>query len=159
MPIGANEGELITLLVAIYSTVQSGITISGLGWVSYSLTRWLSHYTQIDEPDPTIFLRLFEMIFDQVFAPIGLTVSERVQSPMVRKLSFLLSIGVAVILIAFMSYLATAGLLAGGVLAVYQTYGFVINPVPVFREIVACIVVIAMGVMFHAEDRANQKPV
>lgn len=156
MPIGSSGGELLPVLIAVVGAIQIGMGLSGIGFVSHSVTHWLSRYTRIEEPDPTMYKRQFEMVFDTLFAPVGWSVASKTRSPVVSQLSFQLSIGVAVILGALVTYLVTAGIITGAALATHHAFGFVINPVPLFRQVVAFVVVCGLAVMFHAGDRAKQ---
>lgn len=158
MVIGSGEGQLIPVLLAVFGVIQFGIISSTIGLVFHLVTRWLSRCTHIGEPDPTMYTRQFEMLFDTLFAPVGWTVANKTQSPMVSQLSFQISIGVTVILSALLTYLVTGGILTGTVVATHHAFGFVINPMPLFRTVVAFVVVWALAVVSHAGDRAKQIP-
>ena len=144
--------QLFSALVDVFSVMQIGLVFSTIGSVSYSTELLLSKHTHLEEPDPTMYTRQFEMLFDTLFAPVGWTVAKRTQSPLKRRVSFQLSIGVIVIFSSLVIYLVTAGIITGAALATHQAFGFVMDPIPLFRQIVAFVVVCGLAVMFHAGD-------
>ena len=156
MPIGIEQGELIPVLLALVAAIQSGLTLSGVGYVSFRLTEWLSKYGYAEPPDPTIFKRRFAQSVENLFTPIGETAVHYTSTPVTRQTSFYLAVGAAVVVAALSFYLTSATVILGGVVATYQTTGIFIDPAPLFRQIVAFAVLWALAVMFYAEEQARQ---
>lgn len=158
MPIGGIGGQLMPVLRTAFTVIQVGIVASSAGYLLYLTWGRLAGYTRIEEPDPTIFKRQFEMFFDKRFAPIGWTVANRTKSPVLRPFSYYLSISFAVILGALLSYLVTGSVIATTVVATHHTLGIGITLMPLLRTVVAFVVLVALAIIFHAGDRANQIP-
>lgn len=158
MPIGAGDGQLIPVLIAVFESIRYGLIVSCFAFISHTVHLKLSRHTPIEEPDPTIYKRQFEYIFDAYFTPIGRSTAERIRSPLLGQITFQTSIGLMVIVTALATYLITAGLLVGVTLATYQAFGVVIKTAPLFRYVVAFVVVGTVAVMFHAGERAKQMP-
>lgn len=156
MSIGSTGNHLLPVINAVMLVMMLGLLLSGYGLVFNSVKKWLSRYTHIEDPDPTEFKRPFVKFYDRVFAPAGSATANGIRSPVVSQVSYLLSVGVAVLLFGTVTYLATAGLMVGTAVASYHTLGVTMDLVPTYRMIVAFVVVLGMAVMFHAEDRAKE---
>lgn len=156
MPVSTTGGQLVSLLVTIGIVLQGGLILSGIGLVSHKLTDWLSRHTRIESPDPTMYIRQFEVFFERLFTPIGQTAANKTSSPLASQLSFYFSIGITVIAIATAIYVMSAGLITGTAMVTYQTLGIVFDPVPLFRQIVALVVIGASAILLHAWERSGE---
>ncbi len=156
MSLQSSTSELIPIFVAIFALVQVGVFLSGFGTVAHSLQHWLSKYTRVEEPDPTAFIRSFERVFDMLFAPVGESAASRVGAPPLRQILYVVSIGVVVIAGALVTYLIAGGAIIGAAVVSYQTAGFSVEPVSLFRAVVAFVVLCGFSVMMHAQRRAQR---
>ena len=156
MSLQSSTSELIPILLAMFALIQGGVIISGFGTVAHSLQRWLSKYTRVEEPDPTAFIRSFERAFDMLFAPVGESAARCVRAPPLRQILYVVSIGVVVIAGALVTYFIAGGAIIGATVVSYQTAAFSVEPVSLFRAVVALVVLCGFSVMMHAQRRAHR---
>lgn len=140
----------------VLGIAQTGLIGSGALYISHSLTRWLSRFTPLEEPDPTIFMRLFDHIYDLVFTRIGLRAINERRSPLTNSVAFQLSIGIAVILIFPMIQIALSSLAAGTAIAMYLLTGIAVDLTSIYQQILALIVFLSLSVMCYTQEKAQQ---
>lgn len=157
MPLGTIMQEVIPVLIALTGILQEGLTLSAYGFVGHSVTYRLSHHVSfIEKPDPTLYTRQFDRFFEMSFASIGEAVAERAESPAGRQLSFYLTVSITVLIAAILVYLIAAGTITGAVIVAYLSVGIIIDPTPVFYQVVAAVLFLALAVLFHADARAKR---
>ena len=155
MPISGIEGEVTTLSRQFGAVVQLGLMMSTVGHFSVGLTGELSKHSSIDAPDPMLFRRLFEVLYDRLFDPVGAKSSAGSVSLKAGQISYHLGVGIAVIALSTLLYTTTAGLLVGAKYAAYYTGAFSVQVAPFFRSVIALVVLFAISVMFHSQMRAK----
>lgn len=156
MSIEAGSESLVEFTILVHSVMQTGVIVSAFALASHKLTNLLSRFTRVEREDPTVYFRQFESFFNALFEPIGLSVADKVRSPWLSQISFQFSISMAVLAIAVVIYLITGGVAIGSALATHMAFGTVIDPIPVFRQVIALVVICGMAVMFHASERAGE---
>jgi hypothetical protein len=152
----SGEEHLLPVLITTVLVMQSGLLLSEIANVAYSVQNWLSKYTRVEKADPAAFKRIFERIFDALFAPVGSTVAKKCGSPGVRQISYQLAVGGVVLVTAVVVQLVMAGAVTGAAVTAHQAFGITLNPVPVFRQLIALVVISSFAVMHHAEGRAKR---
>lgn len=148
--------HLMTVLSGVFALIIGGMFASGgIGQPQYVARQWLSHYTRVEEPDPTEYQRTWENLFSRYFDPVGLAAAERTRTPVTQQLSYHLGVSVAVLALAVVIYLLTAGMLVGGTVAAYYA-GIQLDPVPLFEIVVAFVVLLGFAILAHSQERASQ---
>lgn len=151
MDIGTGA-ELITLLAATTAVVKSGLIISGIGLISHAITRRLAEHTSIEKPDPTIYMRQFDAFFDSLFTPAGQKAASLAERSVTKQFAFLLAVDFVILVSAVTVYIISAGVVVGSVVMSYQTFGVSIDPVPVYRQVTALVVLCTLAIAFHAKE-------
>lgn len=150
--------HLLPVLGGVFGLMKLGLVITVLaGLPQYYGRQFLSRYTPVDMPDPTLYQRPWERLYNQYFDPFGVAAAERSTRLVPRQITYHLSIGVVVLALAVVTYLLTAGVLVGGTVAAYQA-GLEINLIPMFDTVVAAVVLVGFAILAHAQERASQLP-
>lgn len=151
----ANAGSLI---VVMFDLMVGGITISAIGYVSYTLTSVLSRHTDITEPDPTVWKRTWSRMFEHYFDPFGKVATSENRGPLSNGVLYQLAIGFVAMSAVLGAYILFSGATLGMMVISYHSMGVVPNVSPIFDQLAAGCLLFGIAVILHATEKRGASP-
>jgi len=155
MLIDAKPQEIITLLLAVFGLIKTGLLLSGFMYVSHKITDQLAQVTRVDKSDPTLYFQRWEQLFSRMFLPIGKSVIRKNRKPVTNQALFQLSIGLVAVVFTMAFYVLFSGTVLGLSVATYYTAGFVPDLSSLIQQVAAFAVLFGISIIFHAGERAE----
>jgi len=153
MQLGVDFGHVITLLAVTFGLMQWGIIFSCSMYIGYSCQRFLSQYTSVELPDPTIFQRVWEAFYERFFHPFGEQMIDRQRDPVRNGVVYQVSVGIAGMSVAISLYILGSWTVLGTMVASYYWAGFAPDLSSVIEVLAGTAVIFGLAVNFHAAQK------
>lgn len=153
MPLIEELGNAASLLVVMFGLMVSGITITAIGYFSYTITSVLSGHTKITESDPTVWKRTWSQMFEHYFDPFGKVATSDDRGPISNGVLYQLAIGIVVMAAILGAYILFSGATLGIMVVSYHSMGVVPNVTPIFDQLAAGCLLFGIAVIFHATEK------
>lgn len=155
MLFSVDMGEVTSLLTTIISLAMLGTIISGFAYIGCQIQLWLSTWTRVDEPDPTLHFRQWDRLFDRVFHPVGEEVVNEAPEPVANRALYELVVGVTATVGFIGAYLFASGAILGGGIVSYYSVGFVPALSPLIELVAAFCLLVAIATIMYARERST----
>lgn len=156
MGIGQELAEISSLLIAIFEIIQGGVYVSGIMYLSHSITLWLSRYTGVEKPDPVKWKRTWERFFNRNFHNIGLRTAKNWHDQKVRCIIYQLTISVVAMIVVFSIYFFLSGVTVGATFISYYSVGYAPNMSPLIEQFAALSVLLGFAIIWHSTNKNIQ---
>lgn len=144
-------GELILFAESFSLVLITGMVVTALGYVGFSITRATASVLEFDNPDPTVFKRIFPALWETTFQSVERKIASLDWSTQVCYTLYLIVLGVVVIIASTIFQIASMT-----TVAIAGTYADITVGESVYREIVALAILFAIAVLVYGNNRIRQ---